>query len=257
VDTVARRTPQYLRIYRDLRAKIEQDSFSPGERLPAQRELAETYGVTVMTVRQALRLLEQEEIVTVQHGLGTFVAPTRVRFGLLHLLSLAQEVASQGLEVTTRILRSELVEPHPHVAEQLALEPGDPVYVVERLRFLGSAPIMFQRSSLPPSVAEELEAVDMSQISLYGFLHERLGIGHARESIHAINLPPTEAMLLEDQPGAAALLSERLTFSASDEPILLDRACMRGDRISMSTDRLFADAAGGYTLNFGAGGAMS
>jgi GntR family transcriptional regulator len=250
---VSRRTPQYLRIYRDLRAKIERGSLVPGERLPAQRELAESYGVTVMTVRQALQLLEQEEVVTVQHGLGTFVAPTRVRFGLVHLLSLAQEVESQGLEVTTRILRSELVEPHPHVAEQLSLEPGDPVYLVERLRFLGTEPITFQRSSLPPSLAEAFDTVDLSQISLYAFLHERVGIGHAKESIHAINLPPTEATLLEDEPGAAALVSERLTFSASEEPILLDRAYMRGDRISMSTDRLFVDAASSYTLNLGAG----
>jgi GntR family transcriptional regulator len=250
---MSRRTPQYLRIYRDLRERIDRGSLVPGERLPAQRELAESYGVTVMTVRQALQLLEREEVVAVRHGLGTFVAPTRVRFGLVHLLSLAEELSSQGLEVTTRILRSELVEPHPHVAEQLTLEHGEPVYLVERLRFLGTDPIVFQRSSLPPSLAETFDTVDLSRISLYAFLHERFGIGRARESIHALNLPPTEATLLDDEPGAAALVSERLTFSTNEEPILLDRAYMRGDRISMSTDRLFAGAARGYTINFAAG----
>jgi len=76
---------------------------------------------------------------------------------------------------------------------------------------------------------------------------------YAKESIHAVSLLPTGATLLEDEPGAAALVSERLTFSASEEPIVLDRAYMRGHRISMSTDRLFAGAASGYTLNFGAG----
>ena len=253
MDSFERRTPHYLRIYRDLRAKIERGSFSPGERLPAQRELAEGYGVTVMTVRQALQLLEQEQVVVMRHGLGTYVAPTRMRFGLVHLLSLAQEVAGQGLEVETRVLRRELVEPHPHDAEQLGLERGDPVYLIERLRFVGSEPVMFQRSSLQPSLAEVLDVVDLRQISLYASLHEHVGIGHAQESIHAINLPPTEATLLEDEPGAAALLSERLTFSAVEEPILIDRAYMRGDRISLSTDRLFADAMVGYTLNLGAG----
>jgi len=253
LDSLRRRTPHYLRIYGDLKAKIERGSFSPGERLPAQRELAETYGVTVMTMRQALQLLEQEEVVVMRHGLGTYVAPTRVRFGLGHLLSLGQEVASQGLEVQTRVLRRELLEPHPHDAEQLRLEPGDPVYLIERLRFLGLEPIMFQRSSLRPSLAELLDAVDLGQISLYAFLQEHVGIGHAQESIHAINLAPPEATLLEEEPGAAALLSERLTFSAVEEPILIDRAYMRGDRISMSTDRLFADVTVGYRLNLGEG----
>ena len=102
MDAFERRTPQYLRIYGDLKAKIERGSLAPGEQLPAQRELAERYGVTVMTVRQALQLLDQEELVVVRHGLGTYVAPTRVRFGLGRLLSVAQEVATQGLEVETR-----------------------------------------------------------------------------------------------------------------------------------------------------------
>jgi len=206
---------------------------APGEQLPAQRELAESYGVTVMTVRQALQLLEQEELVVVRHGLGTYVAPTRVRFGLVHLLSFAQEVAAQGVDVETRVVRSELVEGHPHDAELLLLEPGDPVYLIERLRFLGREPIMFQRSSLPPSLGELLGAVDLTRASLYELLHEHRGIGHAHESIHAINLAPTEAALLGERPAAAALVSERVTFSTDEEPILIDRAYMRGDRISM------------------------
>jgi GntR family transcriptional regulator len=253
MDSFARRTPHYLRIYSDLKARIERGSLSAGERLPAQRELAESYGVTVMTVRQALQLLEQEEIVVVRHGLGTFVAPQRVHFGLAHLLSLAQEVANQGLEVETRVLRRELVEPHPHAAEQLTLDPGDPGYLLERLRLLGSEPIMLQRSSLQPWLAEELGAAAFADVSLYAFLHERVGIGHAQESIHAINLPPAQARLLEAEPGAAALVSERLTFSTAGEPILLDRAYMRGERISLSTARLFADATVGYTLSLGEG----
>jgi DNA-binding GntR family transcriptional regulator len=112
---------------------------------------------------------------------------------------------------------------------------------------------VFQRSSLPPSLAEAFATVDLSQVSLYSFLHERVGVVHAKESIHAVSLPPTEATLLEDEPGAAALVSERLTFSASDEPIVVDRAYMRGDRVVTSTDRLFADAASRYALNFDAG----
>ena len=80
MDTFERRTPHYLRIYRDLKEKISAGTFAPGERLPAQRDLAESHGVTVMTVRQALQLLEQEELVVSRHGLGTFVAPQRMRY---------------------------------------------------------------------------------------------------------------------------------------------------------------------------------
>lgn len=248
-----RRTPHYLRIYRDLRSKIQRGSLAPGERLPTQRELAESYQVTVMTVRQALQLLEQEELVVPRHGLGTFVAPQRVAFAMGHLRSLAQEVAAQGLEVRTRVLRRELVDPHPRVAELLRIDSGEPAYLLERLRFVGNEPFMFQRSHLQPWLAEPLDAAELADVSLYDYLTEKLSIeiAHAQESIHAINLPPPEATLLEEEPGAAALLSERVTFSLDEEPVLIDHAFMPGDRISLSTDRFFSGLTLDFQLNLG------
>ena len=90
MNVFERRTPHYLRIYRDLRDKITTGALAPNEQLPTQRELAQGHGVTVMTVRHALQLLEQEELVTMRHGLGTFVAPKRIRYGMGKLRSLAQ-----------------------------------------------------------------------------------------------------------------------------------------------------------------------
>lgn len=248
-----RRTPHYLRIYRHLRDQIRRGSLAPGERLPTQRELAANYGVTVMTVRQALQLLEQEELVVMRHGLGTFVAPQRVAFEMGNLRSLAQEVAAQGLEVQTRVLRRELVDPHPRVAELLRIESDEPIYMLERLRFVGSEPFMFQRSHLQPWLAEPLDAAELANVSLYDYLTKELSIeiAHAQESIHAINLPPPEATLLEEEPGAAALMSERVTFSAAEEPILVDHAYMPGDRISLSTDRFFSGLTLDFQLNLG------
>lgn len=251
MDAFERRTPHYLRIYRDLREQIQLGALAPGERLRTQRELAESYGVTVMTVRQALQLLEQEDLVVLRHGLGTFVAPKRVSYAMGNLRSLAQEVAGQGLRLHTRVLSRSLVEPHPRVAEQLRLEGGEPVYLIERLRFVGTEPLQFQRSHLQPWLSGSLDDADLTSVSLYDYLTTSLGIeiAHAQESIHAINLAPPEATLLEEEPGAAALLSERVTFSASEEPILVDLAYMPGDRISIATDRFFSDLTLEYQLN--------
>jgi GntR family transcriptional regulator len=250
MDTVERRTPHYLRIYRELKEAIAAGTLAPGTRLPAQRELAGRHGVTVMTVRQALRLLEQEELVVLRHGLGTFVAPTRIRYAMGNLRSLAQEVAAQGLDLRTRVLKRELVMPHPHVAELLQLEPGEPAYAIERLRFVGTQPVVYQHSQLPPWLGEALEHVDLSDVSLYDHLHDALEveIAHAREWIKAVLLSPREAALLEEEPGTAALLSERLTVAASGRPILFDRAYLPGDRVSMSTDRHVSDVTVGYQV---------
>ncbi|MFN2467225.1 MAG: GntR family transcriptional regulator [Gaiellaceae bacterium] len=250
MDVLERRTPHYLRIYRELRDKIASTDLAVGERLPTQRELGEQYGVTVMTVRQALQLLEQEELVVVRHGLGTFVAPTRIRYAMGNLRSLAQEMTAQGLELKTRVLGRKLVRPHPRVAELLRLPPGEAVYAIERLRFVGAEPIVYQYSQLQPWLADVLDGVDLSDVSLYNHLHEQVGleIARAQEWIRAIALSPHEADLLDEEPGTAALLSERLTLSAADEPILFDRALLPGDRVSLATERHVSDVTLGYQV---------
>jgi DNA-binding GntR family transcriptional regulator len=250
MDAFERRTPHYLRIYREVKEKIAGGELAAGERLPTQRKLGVQYGVTVMTVRQALQLLEQEELIVVRHGLGTFVAPTRIRYAMGNLRSLAQEVTAQGLELRTRVLGRQLVRPHPRVAELLRLGTWERVYAIERLRFVGPEPIVYQYSQLQPWLADALDGADLSDVSLYDHLHTQLGleIARAQEWIRAIDLSPHEAGLLDEAPGTAALLSERLTFSAGDEPILFDRAYLPGDRVSLTTERHVSDVTVGYQV---------
>jgi DNA-binding GntR family transcriptional regulator len=254
VSAFERRTPHYLRIYRDLKERIASGALPHGERLATQRELARRYGVTVMTVRQALQLLEQEDLIVLRHGLGTFVAPKKVRYATGNLRSLAQEVAAQGLELKTRVLRKELVEPHPHVAELLRIDLGDPALAVDRLRFIGPQAIVYQESMLQPWLAEAMDEIDLSSVSLYDYLNDSLGIevARAQERIQAIALAPREATLLETDPGSPALLSERLTFAAGDEPIIFDRAFMPGERVSVAAARFVSDVSVSYQLRGGA-----
>jgi GntR family transcriptional regulator len=250
MDAFERRTPQYLLIYREVKEKIARGEFAAGERLPTQRKLGDQYGVTVMTVRQALQLLEQEELISVRQGLGTFVAPTRIRYAMGNLRSFAQEVTAQGFELRTRVLGRRLVRPHPRVAEFLRLGSRDHVYAIERLRFVGPEPIVYQYSQLQPWLAEALDGVDLSDVSLYDHLQEQVGleIARAQEWIRAIDLSPREADLLDEEPGTAALLSERLTFSAGGEPILFDRAYLPGDRVSLATERHVSEVTVGYQV---------
>jgi len=253
VGAFERRAPIYLRIYRDLRDAIAAGRLEPDERLPGQRELARHYGVTVMTVRQALQLLEQEEAVVMRQGLGTFVAPRRIEYALGNLRSFAQTIMDQGLELKTRVLSRQLSEPHPHIAEQLGREPGELVYSIERLRFICAAAVVYQHSHLQPWLGEALDTVELSNRSLYEYLQRDLDVqvARAKEDIHAVALGAREASLLEREPGAPALLSERLTLSVDDEPLIFDRALMPGDRVSISTDRFVSDMTLGYEVRVG------
>ncbi|HMH90232.1 MAG TPA: GntR family transcriptional regulator [Streptosporangiaceae bacterium] len=140
------RQPKYLRIYTELRDRIIGGQWPAGSSLPAQRELADEFGVSMMTLRQALQLLADEGLVGTRHGLGTYVAP-RFAHDLGHLRSFASDLAAQGAEVTTRLLDAAALAPPEAVGARL----GGPAEVLRlrRLRLVGGRPVILQTSYLP------------------------------------------------------------------------------------------------------------
>ena len=71
------RVPRYQEIAEDLRVRIQRGDLARGARLDTQRQLATTFGVTLMTLRQALEVLEREKLIERRHGLGRSSRPRR------------------------------------------------------------------------------------------------------------------------------------------------------------------------------------
>ena len=102
------RVPRYHRIAEALRERIREGDLTPGMRLDNQRALARTFGVTLMTLRQALELLERENLIARRHGLGTFVASPSIDYDILQLRRFAGDLSAQGEHVTTRVVGSRI-----------------------------------------------------------------------------------------------------------------------------------------------------
>jgi GntR family transcriptional regulator len=248
VELAAQRTPQYLRIYRTLKRRIDAGELAAGARLPAQRALSREFGVTLMTLRQAIQLLERDGLVKTQHGLGTFVGSKRASYELSHLRSFAQEMNAQGLALTTRVLSQGFTLPSPDVAARLEVDGDASVLMLERLRLVDDEPTVYQRSHLPQWLGVALRGIDLSLGSLYDSLSALgLELRRAHESIQPVVLNAHEARLLDTAEGAPAVLSRRTTFG-DDGPILYDEAFMPGDRLVISAERLTDDVTVSYQL---------
>ena len=126
--TAEDRQPKYLRIHAELRDRITSGQWPAGTSLPAQRDLAAEFGVSIMTLRQALQLLADDGLIAARHGSGTYVA-ARYEYDLGHLRSFAADLAAQGAEIRTRLLAAEVITPADEVSARL----GDPAQVL-RLR---------------------------------------------------------------------------------------------------------------------------
>ncbi len=232
------RVSRYHRIAQALRERIRSGELAPGARLTNQRALAREFGVTVMTLRQALDVLAREGFVACRHGLGTFVAFPTVDYDILQFRTFAGDLRSHGEPVETRYLRSHFLRADRRVQAGLRLASGDWVFLVERLRLVKSQPLALQRSFLPEAVGEEVARADLAVVPLRQVLSFKLGIeiSHAREEVSAVKLRGREARELASRPGAAAFCSERVSWGLDGKPVVFDRVYIPGDRFRITRE---------------------
>jgi GntR family transcriptional regulator len=232
------RVPRYHRIAESLRERIREGELAPGGLLPNQRRLAKSFGVTLMTLRQALEVLEREKLIVRRHGLGTFVAAPTIDYDILHLRRFAGDLSAHGEDVTTRLLGSRVTVADRRVTGALGLRPRARVVVIDRLRLVDGHPMSLQRSFLAVPLGEQVLEADLAVTPLSQVLEFKLGItiGRARETVSAVRLGRREARELGCRPGAPAFESERVSFDGAGAPVVFDRVFIPGDRFRITRE---------------------
>ncbi|AGL18085.1 GntR family transcriptional regulator [Actinoplanes sp. N902-109] len=222
----------------DLTAKIRAGELAPGTMLPPQKELSSRYGVTLVTLRQALQRLEDEGLLSQEPGRGTFVTSPRLMYRLDSLRGLAEDLKAQGQSVTTLIVAQALHRPPAWAATALDIPAGRRVLRLERLRLLAGRPAVHQLSWAPQPPGVALAELDYSGESLYKILADHGTVIHrATEVLRPGVLDEETAVLMHQPPGVPVFVSERITYGLDNRPILLDRATILGTMMEIRTDR--------------------
>ena len=206
---------------------------SPGSALPPQKELSTAYGVTLATLRQALRQLEDDGLVSQQPGRGTFVAEPRAAYRLDSLRGFAEDLRAQGHTVSTQILGQAVRRPPGWVSAQLG--GAERAVRLERLRLVAGRPAVHQLSWIRGT---ELAAADLSGTSLYAALADRgVAVHRASEVVRPGMLDEAGGGLLGHPAGTAVFVSDRVTYGLDDTPLVLDRATILGTLLEIRTER--------------------
>lgn len=225
---VAAALPKYYVLKEQILALIE--DAAPGTLIPTERALAEQYGTSRTTVRQAIGELVAEGRLDRTQGRGTFVAPPKVTH-VRQLTSFSDDAASQGLTASAVILDISVVPADPAAARRLALEAGTEVHRVERIRLVNGEPLAHETAFLAgslPGLAHNVE----TRGSLYSALNEDYGIriSEVEDTVETKLAGPDEVRLLDVEMGAPMLLVHRLGFDADGAPVEWARSMFRGDR---------------------------
>lgn len=224
--------PLYLQVERSLQHRLEQGEWKYGEQVPTEGEMCRDYGVSRVTMRQALARLVDRGLLTRERGRGTFVRDTSLTAGGRGVTSFTTELAQLGMDAGGRVLSRRVVTAaEADVVDALQLEPRAPVVELVRLRTGAGKPMGIQTSALPLHRFPGLADLDLDNRSLYATLRERYGLvpTEAVETFTVSGVPADVASLLEVQPDAHAFHVERLTLDAHG-PFEYVRSIMRGDR---------------------------
>src|SRR6476660_5123056 len=142
----------------------------PGTLIPTERALAEQYGTSRTTVRQASGELVAEGRLDRTQGRGTYVAPPKVTH-VRQLTSFTDDAASQGMTASARILDISEVPADTVTAKRLAVEPGTGVHRVERIRLVNGEPLAHETAFLAGELPDLAANVEVRG-SLYSALRE-------------------------------------------------------------------------------------
>lgn len=234
--------PLYYQLAGVLREHILSGRFSTGDRIPTEAELVSEYGVSRITVRQALHSLEQEGLVRREVGRGTFVNEHRSFKGELKVEGSLDDLISIGLFTSVKLLSVRAVTATRDDAEALGVKVGSQLTRCARLRYWHGDPYCHIVVDLPEAIGKRLTKRDF-QGSILRALEDRLKIHirDAQQTVRASLADAALARLLETRIGAPLLSIDRLVMRDDGTPVERVRTHYRSDiysfAVHLSRDR--------------------
>ena len=229
-------TPAHVQIERWFTDAIGHGDLAAGDRIPREQDLAATFGVSRMTLRQALSALESRGVVDRQPGRagGTFIVEPKIDCDLTGLAGFTDQMQRANVRARARVLSARTIGAPRAVSGALQLDRGAPVHEIVRVRSAERVPLALERSWFP---AEML--TDLLEQRLTGSLYRLLGRRYrqaphtATEVLEPISIGAEEAGHLDIAEGTAVMLIERTAFTAAGLPIEFARDLFRPDRIKI------------------------
>jgi len=221
---------------------VESDHLRSGDKLPSEQSLASRFGVSRATVREALKLLEEQHLILCRHGVGRFVAPGPsgvLSEGITRLESVTEMADGLNISLSTQVLSLREELPTDLVQTRLGLQPGLSVVVLERLRLADDDPVIYSIDVFPRSIVSG----DLQEEEFTGSL---LAVMESRWNAHlAYSKAVISAVILDAEMGTRAklpvgvpwILLEQVNYDQSDHPLLYSKDYHRGDRFQFHVVR--------------------
>ncbi|HEX3322926.1 MAG TPA: GntR family transcriptional regulator [Terriglobales bacterium] len=231
-------SPAYVKIQQAVRKRIDSDQLKPGDPVSSERELAREHGVSLMTARHALAILEREGIVERRRGAGTFVAPPRIHFN--KLMSYTEQMGSRGLAPRSKIILNKIIDDEPEVTARLGLSASSRLVKIERVRYAGEEPFALETCYLSASDFSRLTEAPLARTSLFATIENDFGveIAYSDEEVDATIAEGRSAQLLNMAKSDAVMRIRQVIYSSTNKPIIYVIGLYKSERHTLFIRRM-------------------
>jgi GntR family transcriptional regulator len=204
----------------------------PGDRLPSEAEQTRRFGVSRVVIRQALRILEEQELIVRVKGKGTFVSDAVAEDAAPRISGSLEDLIHIGADTTIRVVEFRLVKATADLAEVFAVEEGDDLFHVQRIRLVGGRPLATLVNHLPFSIGASIPLSDLTKEPLIVLIEKRAGVHveWASQVFQAVAADEEMAQLLEVDLLTPLLKLTLTAYSTDGKVVDLAHVFYRSDR---------------------------
>ena len=221
----------YLQVIDKIRQDIASGVYREHEKLPSEFALAKKLGVSRATLREALRVLEEDKVIIRRHGVGTFVNATPLfSSGIEQLNSVTDMIREANMTPGTIFLSSSIEGATEEDMKRFSCGKDEKFLIIERVRTANGDPVVYCQDKIPVNVVSD-EAVFQKE-SMLALLEEKAGIQitYAVADIEPIGYDEKVSPLLNCSPETALLLLKQTHFDSQDKPYLHSANFFRSDK---------------------------
>lgn len=223
--------PVYYQLKNDLITKISQGVWKPGECISSERELCEIYGVSRMTIRQALGELVQEDVLLKIKGKGTFVCEPTVKQE--DMMSFTDMMKQTGRNLRTEVIDFDKINTPEHLTEIISL---DEIYRINRKRIVDNVCIAVEKVYIPIDYCGYIDE-KMLEGSLFKILEE-FGyiVDHSQSSIAAVIMDNELKKLFDVSEEIPLLKMTSKTYTQKGKMLFLEESIYRSDKFVLQVN---------------------
>lgn len=227
--------PLHISISEKLRHQIESGIYAPGEKLPSEHQMMTTFGVSRITVRQAIANLVNQGLIQTQQGKGAFVTPKRkVAYSLSSpLMLLEEDLAQKGIELTLENLSFRKMRAPKDV--QAILNPTEKMaYLQKKLLYMNGSVGALDITYILPELGKQFAAQLKKQMTFPTLKEHGITLEHIEATIECTHSDYDMSRHLDVPLGQPLIVYRYTAYTQQEKPILHGETISRADRFCYS-----------------------